>query len=148
MFSEHFPNTLSKKLSQNFRSPQKIVSIANHLIQHNQHRSTKTIHTDIEGGNVRIERFQNEECELLACANRIQEWLNQGVPPNEIAALCRNLDMVQALRAQLYTLGISVAGENPLLTPEGNQILALLHFVFRKTKLSQAINVGQRRMRK
>ncbi|MEC7984703.1 MAG: ATP-dependent helicase, partial [Myxococcota bacterium] len=42
-FTLHFPNVQSKALSQNFRCPQNIVSVANHLIQKNTDRSIKNL---------------------------------------------------------------------------------------------------------
>ncbi len=79
------------RLEQNYRSTRTILSAANQVIDHNTDRMGKNLWTDGEEGDpVRVFAAFNEdeECEFIIA--RIQDWIESGRRPSEIAVLYRS----------------------------------------------------------
>ena len=72
ILQQDFANLHVIKLEQNYRSTQRILKVANHLIDHNPHEFTKSLWSDRGMGElIRIIRCQNEEAEAERTATEI-----------------------------------------------------------------------------
>ena len=74
-------------LTINYRSPAKIVEIANALIACDSAASGREMTADAAGGEVRVAVFDSEYEESQAIASEIAELVGQGTPPEDIAVL-------------------------------------------------------------
>ncbi|MBC8530756.1 DNA helicase PcrA [Gehongia tenuis] len=71
-FNKDFPEAVTIRLEQNYRSTQKILDAANHIIQHNARRKEKKLWTDRgEGQKLRFYRGDNEHDEAEYIASEI-----------------------------------------------------------------------------
>ena len=136
-----------KSLSRNFRCPQAIVAVANLLISHNDLPPLHTPKSNLAGGRVCIHRYASLQAEIEACAHRILSWIEDGIPPQEIAVLARTGELVQKIFVHLRNHPIPLAAENPLRSPQGQQLLAVLHYLHDQSQLETALNFGKRRLR-
>lgn len=90
-FKQDFPDCLSFKLEQNYRSTKNILHIANSLIKNNTTRNPKTLWTDNNDG-VRVEYYslQDENGEAEYVASNIYNLVkNSGYNYGDIAVLMR-----------------------------------------------------------
>ncbi|MCX8095496.1 MAG: UvrD-helicase domain-containing protein [Caldisericia bacterium] len=77
-------------LTENYRSRELIVNAAKELISNNKKREEKPLFAIKEGGNkIKLYSALNEIDEARFVVNKIEELINLGVKPNEIAILYR-----------------------------------------------------------
>ncbi len=90
-FSQHFKNTLTIRLEQNYRSSGNILKAANVLINNNQGRLGKELWTSSGDGTL-IDLFSayNELDEARFIADRVQQWVNSGERRSDVAVLYRS----------------------------------------------------------
>jgi len=89
-FREDFDGVKIVYLSQNYRSRELIVNAAKDLISNNKKREDKPLFAVKEGGNkIKIYPALNEIDEARFVVNKIEELINSGLNPNEIAILYR-----------------------------------------------------------
>lgn len=89
-FDEDFSGAKIYKLEENYRSRSPILEIANTLIEHNRSRLGKELKaTRGSGEDVAILNSQDENEEARKVALKVQELLDRGTKPNEIAILYR-----------------------------------------------------------
>ncbi len=89
-FDQDFNGAKVFKLEQNYRSRQPILDVANALIEHNRSRlGKKLIATRGGGEDVVVLNSNDENEEARKIAAKIQQLLDQGVRPREIAILYR-----------------------------------------------------------
>jgi len=89
-FDQDFDGAKVFKLEQNYRSRQPILDVANALIEHNRSRlGKKLIATRGGGEDVVVLNSNDENEEARKIAAKIQQLLDQGVRPREIAILYR-----------------------------------------------------------
>jgi DNA helicase-2/ATP-dependent DNA helicase PcrA len=90
-FAQHFPDTLTIKLEQNYRSTGNILNAANAVISHNQSRLGKNLWTDQGDGNpIHLYAASNERDEARYITSRIEQWQQEGKPSQDIAILYRS----------------------------------------------------------
>ena len=78
-FERHFPETVTIKLEQNYRSTQNILNAANGVISHNIGRKDKTLWTDNEEGKkIGFRQFETGYDEAEYIANDIESCVREG----------------------------------------------------------------------
>jgi len=89
-FEEDFPGARIIKLERNYRSTANILRAASASIGHNTLRHEKTLWTDSEPGEpVRVLEFDDAYEEAEWVAQKVQELMEAGAPPGELAILYR-----------------------------------------------------------
>mmetsp|Transcript_34239 Transcript_34239/g.32634 ORF Transcript_34239/g.32634 Transcript_34239/m.32634 type:complete len:794 (+) Transcript_34239:33-2414(+) len=76
-FEKDFPTTHHVKLEQNYRSTQKILNAANHLIKFNVERKDKTLWTENdEGQNIIVAQLEDDKGEAEAVVMEVKRLIN------------------------------------------------------------------------
>ncbi|OGI72665.1 hypothetical protein A3J61_01335 [Candidatus Nomurabacteria bacterium RIFCSPHIGHO2_02_FULL_38_15] len=89
-FESDYPNTQVIRLEQNYRSSNNIITAANAVIENNNLRQEKTLHTKNENGeNIKLATLTDEKREAEFCVLECIELLDKGVKPADIAILYR-----------------------------------------------------------
>ncbi|BAP39406.1 ATP-dependent helicase [Metamycoplasma canadense] len=89
-FEKDYPDTVTIKLEENYRSTKKILNYANNLIKHNKLRLEKNLYTlNDEGDDVSFFCGHNEEAEARWIAQKISELKRSRVQLKNIAILFR-----------------------------------------------------------
>lgn len=89
-FAKHYPNTLSIRLEQNYRSTGNILKAANAVIANNASRLGKELWTsDGEGEAIRVYAAFNEVDEARFVIERLKQFINDGHARSEVAILYR-----------------------------------------------------------
>ncbi len=107
-FADNFKNTKTVKLEINYRSTEPILKAANTLIEHNSTRLGKklTSHKG-SGGEVKLLHSLDESMESKAIAHAINELLNSGINPDDIAVLYRINALSRSLEEGFSKEGLS-----------------------------------------
>lgn len=106
-FHKDFPNTITIRLEQNYRSTGTILTAANALIAHNDGRLGKNLWTnDGDGEPISLYAGFNDLDEARFIVDHIQQWLNQGLRCSEIALLYRSNAQSRVLEEALIQVGI------------------------------------------
>lgn len=109
-----FPNLQVIKLEQNYRSTQRILKMANHLIDHNPHEFTKALWSDMAYGEpVRVIRNDNEEIEAERVATEIvTQRLQRQARYSDFAVLYRSNHQARLieLKLQHYHVPYNISG--------------------------------------
>lgn len=103
-----FPNLKTYKLEQNYRSTDKIVAAANHIIQNNKRQLQKTIWTEKTEGrpiSVLFAQSDNEEGKTVADAI-FEESMRNHVKYSEVAILYRTNAQSRSFEESLRKLNI------------------------------------------
>ncbi len=112
-FDKHFQGARVIKLTQNYRSEQNILGIANALISHNTKRHSKELWTK-NRMSVPVKRTvcENDKEEATAITRKVKSWFAEGLPPDEIAVLYRTKGQARALQEafRLASIGYRVVG--------------------------------------
>jgi len=108
-FKKDFPQAVTVKLEQNYRSTQNIVKAANAVIKCNKKQIAKEIWTENQAGNkISILKSGSDHDEAIAIANSISEAkLNYHLENNKFAILYRTNAQSRALEEALIKRGIS-----------------------------------------
>ncbi len=107
-FHNHFEGAKVVKLEINYRSTQQILDAANKLIEHNRKRLGKKLISYIgDGEDVVLQHSIDEVYEANTIAKKIQELVNQGVNPNNIAVLYRINALSRSLEEGFSKAGIA-----------------------------------------
>ncbi len=107
-FDQDFEKVNVVKLEYNYRSTEAILQVSNALIEHNRSRlGKKLIGTRGEGEAVVTLSSNDENEEARKIAQKINELMNQGVRPNEIAVLYRINALSRSLEEGLNRSGIA-----------------------------------------
>jgi len=89
-FERAFPNAVTIRLEQNYRSTKTIVNVSNEIIKKNVRRKEKTLFTDnAEGDRIGLISGFDERHEADLLAGRAAELIERGASPSEIAVLYR-----------------------------------------------------------
>lgn len=89
-FKDDFEDVKVVYLSENYRSRELIVNAAKELISNNKKREEKPLYAVKDGGNkIKLYSALNEIDEARFVVNKIEELVNSGVKPSEIAILYR-----------------------------------------------------------
>ncbi|MDD2758253.1 MAG: UvrD-helicase domain-containing protein [Patescibacteria group bacterium] len=103
-----FPEVKVFKLETNYRSSQEILSLANAVIANNVNQYKKNLKTLFQSGakpELRPQADQTAEADFVV--RKITEFLEQGIPPKEIAVLFRASHHSQQLEMALAEAGIA-----------------------------------------
>ncbi len=107
-FDQDFSNANIVKLEKNYRSTQKILTVANALIEHNRGRLGKTLEsTRPEGKDVVTIKSDHENEESKKIAAYIAELITSGEKASDIAVLYRINALSRSLEEGLNRSGIS-----------------------------------------
>lgn len=93
-------------LTQNRRSSDNVLTLANTLVEHNPRSGPKILTSGKTEGLVTSSAFLNDSIEGKEISNKIKVLLNNGVPPSEIAVLCRLSAPLTMLTKELLLKGI------------------------------------------
>ena len=106
-FSQHFAQTITIKLEQNYRSTGNILKAANAVIAHNEARMGKNLWTDQGDGNpIHIYAAFNELDEARYSASRAEQWATEGGQYQDIAILYRSNAQSRVFESTLNERGI------------------------------------------
>ena len=134
-FEKDFPDVKIIRLEQNYRSTPEILSVADHLIEHNVYRKEKKLFTDnLSGKPVRLVRCADHHDEADSIAREIAGELQHGKrKPSDYAifyrmnALSRNLE--HALRRESVPFQL-VRGLEFFRRKEIKDVIAYLRVVY------------------
>ncbi|KPK56605.1 MAG: DNA helicase II [Thiotrichales bacterium SG8_50] len=106
-FSRDFPQPLTFRLEQNYRSTGTILSAANALITHNSERLGKNLWTaDGEGEPIRLYAAFNDLDEAQFVVGQIRRWSDNGGARRECAVLYRSNAQSRVFEEALISAGI------------------------------------------
>ncbi len=106
-FTSDFAEVATLRLEQNYRSTQTILHAANGLIQRNANRLGKELWSNGDKGELlKVYAGFNDLDEARFIAERIQQWLEDGGSPNEVAILYRSNAQSRVLEEALLRLNI------------------------------------------
>lgn len=107
-FSSDFPEAVTIRLEQNYRSTPHILGAASHLISHNQQRLGKTLWTDREEGEpVSVCGLWDEDAEARYVADEIEAAQRNGIQLQEMAVLVRASFQTRSFEERFLSLGIA-----------------------------------------
>ncbi|MDD5544807.1 MAG: ATP-dependent DNA helicase [Acidobacteriia bacterium] len=133
MFAQKFPEFQKVKLTQNYRSTQRILRMSNQLIRVNPDRfdPDKNLWTEKPAGEpVRLFESSEPDDEALALAERIDQLHHAGRPWNHLAVLFRARRHRELLLAALRRRGIPfrVVGISVLGDPQVRDLFSAARF--------------------
>ena len=106
-FEEDFPQATVVRLEQNYRSTQRILSAASHLIEHNVQRKEKSLWTENpEGTPVRVVSVEDATDEAHFIAHEITEAQAAGVSLADIAVFYRLNALSRTIEEALIQAGV------------------------------------------
>jgi len=133
-FERDFPNVHVVRLERNYRSTQRILHVAAHLIAHNRRRKEKALFTENSpGAPVRLVAYGTQKDEAEDIARRIAEQIAAGRRrPRDFAVFYRVNALSRALEVALRQYGIPYQMVNGLeffQRKEIKDVLAYLHLL-------------------
>jgi DNA helicase-2/ATP-dependent DNA helicase PcrA len=133
-FEKDYPEVRVVRLEQNYRSTQRILRVADHLIAHNVRRKQKRLFTENdEGQPVRLVTYATQKVEAEAIAQRISEEVHAGRRrPRDYAIFYRTNALSRSLEFALREFGVPYQMVNGLefyQRKEIKDILAYLHLL-------------------
>ncbi|MCE3237555.1 MAG: uvrD [Gammaproteobacteria bacterium] len=106
-FSKDFPQAITTRLEQNYRSTSIILKAANALIAHNTGRLGKNLWTSgLEGERITVYAGFNDLEEARYLVNRIREWQSTGNSLRDVAILYRSNAQSRVIEEALMQFGI------------------------------------------
>ncbi|MEA2047106.1 MAG: UvrD-helicase domain-containing protein [Campylobacterota bacterium] len=106
-FSNHFETCKTVKLETNYRSSDPILKAANTLIEHNSTRLGKTLTSHKgQGSDVKLLHSLDESMEAKSIAHEIQQLIEKGTDPEEIAVLYRINALSRSLEEGFTKTGV------------------------------------------
>ena len=129
-FEKVFPNAVTIRLEQNYRSTKNILDAANAVIKHNTQRKSKTLWTQAESGEkIRLFYVDNPYVEADRIIAVIRKYRQEGYPLNSCACLYRTNAQSRAIEEAFIRANIPykiVGGVNFYQRKEIKDILAYL----------------------
>jgi DNA helicase-2/ATP-dependent DNA helicase PcrA len=106
-FSRQYPGASVYKLETNYRSSEEILDLANDVISHNANQYPKELRS-VQGRSAkpRVVPAASASEEARFVASRVEELLDAGTSPGEIAILFRATHHSQALEFELMKSGV------------------------------------------
>lgn len=131
LLQKDFPTLRLIKLEQNYRSTQRILKTANHVIAHNPHDFEKALWSDKSYGEaIRLIRCGNEDLEAERVANEIiTQHLQRGAGYKDFAILYRGNHQARLMEIKLkhHQIPYSISGGTSFFArPEIKDIMAYL----------------------
>jgi DNA helicase-2/ATP-dependent DNA helicase PcrA len=112
-FEDDFKDAVTVRLEQNYRSTQTILSAANAVIANNRGRKSKSLWTDIGGGDpIRVRELDDEHAEARFVAGEVARLVDDGASRAEIAVFYRTNSQSRVLEDTLVRaqIGYQVIG--------------------------------------
>lgn len=107
-FCKDFPNAITTRLEQNYRSTGTILKAANALISQNSDRLGKNLWTaGGEGDPIIVYAGFNDLDEARFLVNRIKDWQREGNPLRDVALLYRSNAQSRVIEEALMQMGIA-----------------------------------------
>src|SRR5437764_5266850 len=89
-FEVEFPDALTVKLEQNYRSTQTILDAANAVIAHNRGQKPKTLWTDLGVGDpIKVRELDDEHAEARFVVGELDRLVDDGVSLDEVSIFYR-----------------------------------------------------------
>jgi DNA helicase-2/ATP-dependent DNA helicase PcrA len=89
-FEDSFPDAVTVKLEQNYRSTQTILDAANAVIAHNRGQKPKTLWTDLGVGDpIKVRELDDEHAEARFVVGELDRLVDEGVSLDEVAIFYR-----------------------------------------------------------
>jgi len=89
-FEVEFPDALTVKLEQNYRSTQTVLDAANAVIAHNRGQKPKTLWTDLGVGDpIKVRELDDEHAEARFVVGELDRLVDEGVSLDEVAIFYR-----------------------------------------------------------
>ncbi len=134
ILQQDFPSLNLIKLEQNYRSTQRILKTANHLIDHNPHEFNKALWSDLSYGEpIRIIRTNNEELEAERVATEIvTQRLHRKGRFSDFAVLYRSNHQARLIEMKLqhYQIPYAISGGTSFFSrTEIKDIMAYLRLI-------------------
>ncbi|MFL5894304.1 MAG: ATP-dependent helicase [Thermoleophilaceae bacterium] len=107
-FQKDFADAEVIRLEQNYRSTQRVLSVANAVIAHNRQRLGKNLWTDVGEGDLPIIReLEDEHGEARYVAGEIERLVDEGMSRDEVAVFYRTNAQSRVLEDTLVRYGVS-----------------------------------------
>lgn len=128
-FSRYFPNALSFRLNQNYRSPQPMLDVANCVVP-KEHALVSMVDSEL----FQLPKFyvaDTDVDESLFVAREIQGFLNKGFDPSDILILYRTHRQADVFKLTLkkYEIPFHIKGKNDVKFYEGAAVKDLLSYL-------------------
>lgn len=150
-FEKDYPEAVTIKLEQNYRSTKEILDAANAVIKNNTERKEKRLWTEHNGNKIFYYNSPDDTNEAKFITNMIKNLINkQGVKPNEIAILYRANIQSQPIERELLNAGLNYQIIGGLKLNERKEIKDILAYLsilvnpYDNLHLSRIINVPKR----
>jgi ATP-dependent DNA helicase RecQ len=120
-------------LTENYRSTEAIIEVSNRVIQHNRQRCKRLPEEQVRiddgrigltGAPVQAYLFSAANAQAIWIIQKVRQWIDEGVRPNEIAILAKQWDQLNEIRALLER----VAGI-PTYALKGQDVKLIRHSV-------------------
>ncbi len=107
-FEADYPNCVTIRLEENYRSTAPILQAASALIAHNANRKDKALFTRRQGGSdVQVVYLDDEHAEADLIAEKIREYLRNGGSGGDVALFYRVNSLSRLLEEKLLRAGIA-----------------------------------------
>ncbi|MGH7391889.1 MAG: ATP-dependent helicase [Candidatus Rokuibacteriota bacterium] len=115
-FTQRYPGASVVHLGENYRSTPQILLPAGRLIEHNRRRLPKALTTQNPPGPVpEVRQFPSDKKEAQYVADRIAEWVVDGLAPVAVLARMTTVLMPIARACEQRGLSVRVMAETPLV---------------------------------
>ena len=133
-FEKDYPDVLTVRLEQNYRSTPNILRVADQLIRHNRRRKQKRLFTDnAEGNPVTLRLFEDGYQEADGIVDEIAGLIaTDGMRPSDFAIFCRINALTRSLEHAMRRRGLPYQIVNGLefyQRKEIKDLLAYLHLI-------------------
>jgi DNA helicase-2/ATP-dependent DNA helicase PcrA len=140
-FQKDFPDAEVIRLEQNYRSTQRILSVANAVISHNRERLGKNLWTDVGEGDLPVIReLEDEHTEARYVAGEVERLADEGMSRDEIAVFYRTNAQSRVLEDTLVRYGVSYQVIGGTRFYERAEIKDALAYLTWLTNLSDAVS--------
>ena len=107
-FCDQLPDSITLRLTENYRSPQEILDIANLLLKNSpvEYRKDLRAHRGCAGYGPELYTFHSDFDEADFVLRSIRRKLRDGIPPREIMLMFRSANQARVIEYTLRTAGI------------------------------------------
>lgn len=115
-------------LSTNYRSTEEIVTACNDYIQKNGYRHPMTSGRGLSGNKPVLKGFEDKKLEINYITSKIEELINDGVKPEEIAVICGKRVTLKAISKKLSEKNILSQFDMPEYMLDNSRVMAAIGF--------------------
>ncbi|GAB7140372.1 DNA helicase PcrA [Deferribacterales bacterium RsTz2092] len=150
-FDEYFEGVKEIKLTDNYRSAQGILELANRLIHHNEERRGKDLHACLDvNADIICQKVGDERYEAVFVADMVERHLNKGLQRSDVAVLYRTNAQSRNFEAEFSRRGIPhkvIGGQAFYQRREVKDVLSYLRVIdnpYDEAAFSRAIKTPSR----